>query len=92
MLIQVLQANKQALISESGWDADWKPFAAEYPEVRTPVRIARIQLASVDPAETFIEIQAPGDSGPAALASSIGAGEHPESAGALLRAIQAPPA
>ena len=133
MLIQVLQANKQALISESGWDADWEPFAAEYPEVRTPVRIAGIQLASVDPtasrrlfeellaaeaeegtdgpvlrwpassmrvrlvesadpADTFIEIHAPGDSGPAELTSSIGAGEHPESASGLLRPIEAPPA
>ncbi len=128
MLIQVLQANKEALISESGWNADWEPFAAEYPEVRAPVQIAGIQLASIDPrvsrrlfaellaaeatqdangpvlrwpassmrvrlvessdsAQTFIEIHAPGGSGPATLASSIGAGEHPESAGALLRPL-----
>lgn len=133
MLIQVLQANKEALISESGWNADWEPFAAEYPEVRAPVHIAGIALASVDltasrrlfaellaaeaeegtdgpvlrwpassmrvrlvesadPVEAFIEIHAPGNSGPAALASSIGAGEHPESAGTLLRPIKALPA
>jgi hypothetical protein len=53
----------------------------------------RVRLVeSADPAETFIEIHAPGDSGPAALASSIGADEHPDSAGRLLRPIEAPSA
>lgn len=53
----------------------------------------RVRLVeSADPVETFIEIHAPDNSGPAALASSIGAGEHPESAGTLLRPIEALPA
>lgn len=47
-LIQVLQADKESLLSQPGWGEDWAPFHVEPGDVHPPVRIAGARLASAD--------------------------------------------
>jgi len=50
MLVQLLQADKETLLSQDNWGTEWEPFAAEYPPAPASVSIDGVQLASTDPA------------------------------------------